>query len=129
MLDKIIMLTATAVAVGYLVHRFREPACCATRSELICAFCTHSAQCLHKPNTLDNLIAGDKFSIVDVKDDEIRCQLMRFGIDPGEPLYCDYVLPGGPVIVKKGRQRIAIGRNLAGKVEVEVHSRSESQHS
>lgn len=120
MLDRIVLLLAAAAAIAYLIYRFRRSRCYSTEA---CASCPHSAECIHKPETMENLAVGDRFSITAVRDDDVRCQLMRLGIDADKSLYCDYVLPGGPVIVRRGRQQIAIGRSLAGQIEVEVLSR------
>lgn len=126
MLDTVIMVIAALLAVVLLVHRARRSEC---HSVGACRSCPHAQQCrrvTRDVKTLDKLLKGDRFSIVDVLDDEVRCQLVRFGVEPGQPLYCDYVLPGGPIIVKRGRQQIAIGRSLAERVRVEVHCRDEA---
>jgi Fe2+ transport system protein FeoA len=131
MLDKIVLLLAAAGAMAYLVHRFRTSKCCSTTAcsscpKATCNPCPFSAECIRKSETLDKLAVGDRFAITEVKDDDIRCQLMRLGMDENECLCCDYVLPGGPVIVKRGRQQIAVGRDLAGQIEVEVLSKNEA---
>ncbi|HOB91555.1 MAG: FeoA family protein [Bacillota bacterium] len=126
MLDKIVLVVAAAAAIGYIVYRLRNSSCCSTSGgsscPQLCNACPYSAECI-KAETMDKVNAGDRFSILQVKDEDIRCQLMRLGMDVNECLTCDYVLPGGPVIVKRGRQQVAIGRNLAGQIKVEVLSR------
>jgi Fe2+ transport system protein FeoA len=130
MLDKIVLVLAAAGAIAYLVYRLRTSRCCSTSacssscSQAACSSCPFSAQCIRNTETMDKLAVGDRFAITEIKDDDIRCQLMRLGMDANECLCCDYVLPGGPVIVKRGRQQIAIGRNLAGQIEVEVLSKN-----
>lgn len=61
---------------------------------------------------------GDKFKIVDIPDDIVRVQALRFGITGGARLTCGEKIPGGPVVVQRNLQEIAIGRNLAGKIEI-----------
>ncbi|NLU43041.1 MAG: ferrous iron transport protein A [Firmicutes bacterium] len=131
MLDKIVLLLAATGAIAYLVYRFRTSKCCSTTAcsscpKAACNSCPFSAECIRKSETLDKLAVGDRFAITEVRDDDIRCQLMRLGMDANESLCCDYVLPGGPVIVKRGRQQIAVGRDLAGQIEVEVLSKNEA---
>jgi Fe2+ transport system protein FeoA len=128
-LDVFVVVVAAALAIGLLVYRARRSEC---HSVGECKGCPHAQQCgcgtcgTREVKTLDRLVKGDRFSIVDVLDDEVRCQLVRFGVEPGQSLYCDYVLPGGPIIVKRGRQQIAIGRNLAERVRVEVYCSDEA---
>jgi Fe2+ transport system protein FeoA len=128
MLEKAVLVLAAAAAITYLIYRFRTSKCCSPSAgsscpQAVCSSCPFSAECIRRTETMDKLAVGDTFAIADVKDDDIRCQLMRLGMDAKECLSCDYVLPGGPVIVKRGRQHIAIGRNLAGQIEVEVLSK------
>lgn len=49
----------------------------------------------------------------------VRSQFIRFGIVEGEKVECLERLPGGTVVIRKNRQEIAIGRQLARQVLVE----------
>ncbi|MFW6279341.1 MAG: FeoA family protein [Bacillota bacterium] len=68
--------------------------------------------------TLTELKQGEEFEIIQVPDDNIRVQALRFGISEGAKLSCAEKIPGGPVIIKRNLQEIAIGRNLARKIEI-----------
>lgn len=61
---------------------------------------------------------GQAFIITKIADDFARLQAIRFGIAEGARAICQTVLPGGPVVVRKGKQEMALGRNLADRIEV-----------
>lgn len=69
--------------------------------------------------TLDKARRGQIISIISLPD-MVRAQAIRFGLTEGTQAVCEEVLPGGPVILRKNRQEIAIGRRLAEKIAVEV---------
>ncbi len=50
----------------------------------------------------------------------VRSQFIRFGIVEGETVECLERLPGGTIVIRKNRQEIAIGRQLARQVVVEL---------
>ncbi|OCL26905.1 iron transporter [Orenia metallireducens] len=68
--------------------------------------------------TLADVKRGDKFQIDLIPDEMIRAQAMRFGISEGSNVICAEKIPGGPVILKRNLQEIAIGRRLAQKIRV-----------
>lgn len=70
--------------------------------------------------TLDQMLPGQAFLITAVQDDFARLQAIRFGIAEGARAICQTVLPGGPVVVRKGKQEMAIGRNLALRIQVQL---------
>ncbi len=70
--------------------------------------------------TLDQTRPGQSFTIASIDDDYARLQAIRFGIAEGSKAICQSVLPGGPVVVRKGKQELALGRNLASRIRVEV---------
>lgn len=70
--------------------------------------------------TLDQAIPGQEFTIKAIDDDFIRLQAIRFGIAEGARASCQAVLPGGPVVVRKGKQELAMGRKLAVRIQVEL---------
>jgi len=70
--------------------------------------------------TLDQAIAGQEFTITAIEDDFARIQAIRFGIAEGARAWCQAVLPGGPVVVRKGKQELAMGRKLATRIQVRL---------
>ncbi|MFZ5817593.1 MAG: FeoA family protein [Bacillota bacterium] len=68
--------------------------------------------------TLDQTIPGQAFIITSIDDDFARLQAIRFGIAEGAQAICQTILPGGPVVVRKGKQEMALGRNLAHRIHV-----------
>lgn len=70
--------------------------------------------------TLAEVKKGDKFNITSINDEKTRSQAFRFGISEGAHLFCGDKVPGGPVIIKRNRQEIAIGRNLAKKITIRM---------
>lgn len=68
--------------------------------------------------TLDQTTPGQAFIITAINDDFARLQAIRFGIAEGARAICQTVLPGGPVVVRKGKQEMALGRNLAHRIQI-----------
>lgn len=68
--------------------------------------------------TLLSLQPGDECVIGSIADDCARAQAVRFGIGNGALVSCVTKLPGGPVVLRAGRQEIAVGRGLASRIEV-----------
>lgn len=68
--------------------------------------------------TLDQIRKGERVVIRSIPDQLVRAQAIRFGIGEGSEVVCVERLPAGPVILKKGRQEIAIGHGLAGRIVV-----------
>ena len=68
--------------------------------------------------TLDQTLPGQAFMIAAIDDEFTRLQAIRFGIAEGARAVCQTVLPGGPVVVRKGKQEMALGRNLAHRIHV-----------
>lgn len=69
--------------------------------------------------TLDKVKRGQLFRIVSIPDANVRAQAIRFGIAEGELVKCDEIVPAGPIVLRKNRQQIALGRKLAGCIIVE----------
>lgn len=68
---------------------------------------------------LDRVPAGQS-SVVRAVDDEARDELAQHGIVPGVVLRSETRAPfGGPVVVRIGRARVAVGRAAARRVRVE----------
>ncbi|WHH58871.1 ferrous iron transport protein A [Petroclostridium sp. X23] len=70
--------------------------------------------------TLDRANRGQKIEIVSISDSNIRAQAIRLGIFEGCRLTCAEKLPAGPIIVQSHMQEIAIGRNLAKRIGINV---------
>ena len=69
--------------------------------------------------TLAETKKGRKYQINSVPEGIMKSQSIRFGIGEGAKIECSQKIPGGPIIVKKNFQEIAISRNLARKIAVE----------
>lgn len=70
--------------------------------------------------TLDKCKRGQKLRIVNIPNEVIRSQAIRFGISVGSLVTCEEVVPAGPVILGMSKQQIAIGRELAKNIAVQV---------
>ena len=70
--------------------------------------------------TLDMVRRGDHVRIVAIHDPQVRHQAIRFGIGEGADVRCAEKLPAGPIVVRRGRQEIAIGRGIAKAITVEA---------
>lgn len=73
---------------------------------------------------LDQVKRGDLIKILSISDPRVKEQALRMGIDEGAVLTCAEVIPAGPVVLGKRRQELAIGRELARNISVEVLSRA-----
>ena len=60
--------------------------------------------------------------IVSINQSKLSEDALRFGIEPGENIKIINKLPGGPIIIQKNQQQIAIGRELASAIEVKLKS-------
>jgi Fe2+ transport system protein FeoA len=68
--------------------------------------------------TLDCMAKGEKFEIISVNDTDARVNAMRFGMCEGANVECVTKIPAGPLVIKSGRQEIAVGRSLAKRISV-----------
>ncbi len=68
--------------------------------------------------TLDVVRKGDRFEIISVDDAHARVQALRFGVAEGACVECVTRVPAGPLVIKSGRQEIAVGRSLAKRINV-----------
>lgn len=66
--------------------------------------------------TLDGAHRGDEMVVTRVDDDRARVTAIRFGISEGAKVTCVTRIPAGPIVLKSGRQEIAVGRNLAKRI-------------
>jgi Fe2+ transport system protein FeoA len=70
--------------------------------------------------TLDQVNRGQRLVIRAIASPDIGTQIIRFGLGVGETAVCQEKLPKGPIVLRKNRQEIAIGRELARAITVEV---------
>ena len=68
--------------------------------------------------SLDRARTGEHLEIMEVGDDHARMQAVRFGMAEGACVTCVTRIPAGPVVLKSGRQEIAVGRGLAKRIQV-----------
>ncbi len=70
--------------------------------------------------TLDKVKKGQQVIIRSIENDLLRAQATRFGISEGAVVMCQEIVPAGPVIISRAKQEIAIGRNIARSIEVDL---------
>lgn len=70
--------------------------------------------------TLDKARVGQKIVIKNILDDNIRVQAIRLGLYEGAKVNCSAKIPFGPIILGNRLQEIAIGRELAKKIKIDV---------
>lgn len=67
---------------------------------------------------LDQAKAGKNINIL-VIPSNLKANLIRLGICEGEQVFCASKIPGGPVIIQKDLQEIAIGNSYAKQIKIE----------
>lgn len=72
-----------------------------------------------QPPTLAGLRPGQHATIQTIEDNLARAQAVRFGMGAGARVSCVTTVPGGPVVLKSGRQEIAVGRGLAQRIHIQ----------
>jgi Fe2+ transport system protein FeoA len=68
--------------------------------------------------TLDGARRGDRMVVLGVDDDRARIHAIRFGMGEGACVQCVTRIPAGPIVLRSGRQEIAVGRELAKRISV-----------
>lgn len=68
--------------------------------------------------TLDCARKGERLEIIAVDDQHARVQALRFGMAEGARVECVTKVPAGPLVIRSGRQEIAVGRELAKRISV-----------
>ena len=58
--------------------------------------------------------------IISIGQEKLSEDAYRFGIESGEFVQIINKLPGGPIVIQKNQQQIAIGRELARVIEVRM---------
>ncbi len=69
--------------------------------------------------TLEQANTGDKLIVKNINDPQMRVKAIRFGVMEGVEITCMEKLPYGPVVIRRGRQELAVGRGLAQRIAVE----------
>lgn len=70
--------------------------------------------------TLDEVMRGARIKILDIPDQQARAQAIRFGISVGSEVVCIEKIFAGPIVLSRSKQEIAIGRQLAKRIQVEL---------
>jgi len=68
--------------------------------------------------SLNEMKKGQRATVTEVPEGELRHKLLRFGLAPGMKVRCHAKIPFGPVVVKFGGQEIALGRDIAKRVKI-----------
>ena len=79
----------------------------------------------NRGNSLVTLAAapvGARVRLRYLGDGSLRAQAIRLGLGPGSEVTVWARLPGGPVLLSRGTQRIAVGYRLASQTWVEILS-------
>ncbi|KMT21305.1 FeoA family protein [Clostridium cylindrosporum] len=63
---------------------------------------------------------GQSILIKKINDANIKIQAIRLGLYEGAKVNCSAKIPFGPVVLSSRMQEIAIGRNLAENIEIEL---------
>ena len=69
--------------------------------------------------SISDLRRGQFANINNIPDEQLRIQLLRFGIAAGSKVCCHTNMPFGPVVLKFGGQEIALGRKIAKQIEID----------
>lgn len=77
---------------------------------------------------LDQIRTGEEVIIKEIPDSMAKTQFIRFGIGEGSKVVCHSKIPFGPVVLRKNRQEIAIGRELARTITVERRSNGKERN-
>ena len=70
--------------------------------------------------TLAAAAPGEDVRITRIEDSDARAHALRFGMGEGSTVRCLATLPAGPVVLRAGRQEIAVGRRLARCIHTET---------
>ncbi len=67
--------------------------------------------------SLNDSKEGKCFTLKSISS-ELRASLIRLGLCEGDTVKCIANIPGGPVVVEKGLQEIAIGEKFAKDISI-----------
>jgi Fe2+ transport system protein FeoA len=68
--------------------------------------------------TLADACTGQRLLVTSVDDPDARVTALRFGMAEGACVRCVTRIPSGPIVLRSGRQEIAVGRELAKRIGV-----------
>jgi Fe2+ transport system protein FeoA len=85
---------------------------------LIFVFNTNTYPLENKPMCLHELKRGEQARVGQIADSQLRTQLLRFGIVTGSEVRCLNRIPFGPIVLRYGGQELALGRDLARRIEI-----------
>lgn len=69
-------------------------------------------------STLAGLRPGARAVIEDIECPRARAQALRLGMGEGATVSCITSIPAGPVVLRSGRQEVAVGRGLARRIRI-----------
>lgn len=69
---------------------------------------------------LSEVKKGQRVSVVTIADADTRTQFIRFGISEGSHIQCLEKIPFGPLMILHHRQEIAVGREVARNITVNM---------
>lgn len=69
---------------------------------------------------LENAPNKSLLEIISISNAKLLEDALRFGIEAGNSIKVVNKLPGGPIVIQKNQQQIAIGRELARAIEVSI---------
>lgn len=72
--------------------------------------------------TLAEATRGQTIRIREIDSAEVRSQALRLGLGVGALAVCQAVIPRGPIVLARSRQEIAIGRQLAQAIHIDIVS-------
>jgi Fe2+ transport system protein FeoA len=75
--------------------------------------------------TLADARVGERFVVTSVDDEGARVTAQRFGMAEGACVACITRIPAGPIVLRAGRQEIAVGRDLARRIGVRAATATE----
>lgn len=93
--------------------RRNRPASAQNAKTVACETCSFAGEC-----KLADARAGDEMVVTSVNDTQARVSALRFGMAEGALVRCVSRIPMGPIVLRSGRQEIAVGRQLAGRITV-----------
>ena len=69
-------------------------------------------------HTLAALRPGARATIEGIDCPQARAQALRLGMGEGATVSCITSIPAGPVVLRSGRQEVAVGRGLARRIRI-----------
>jgi Fe2+ transport system protein FeoA len=75
--------------------------------------------------TLADAHVGDRMVVTHVDNAHARITALRFGMAEGACVHCVTRIPAGPIVLRAGRQEIAVGRELAKQIGVRADTKPE----